>query len=243
MGSVRLFFIVAVKEAQDENFRRILEPSMKPEWLENTILVYQGNSIFEKYNKGVDVLVSRFSLKDDDTVVFIHNDVQIKDEYFKEKIQIVFKQKPDVGVIGVYGTTHFGEFCSWWTHDRENCARGNILQRYPNKEIYTMTDRKGYFDDVVTIDGCIMILRGSVAKLKLFDEETFKGYHQYDSSLCFEVLEKTSYKIAVADILVFHDSPGVLSNHDKWFESVEIHKKKLLSKGLTFPITVESFKK
>lgn len=244
MESVRLFFIVAVKSLPDETFGRILEPSLKPEWLQNTILVYQGDSIFEKYNKGIDVLVSKFSLKDDDIVVYIHSDVQIKDEHFEEKIRIVFQRRPDIGLIGVYGSTHFGDGCSWWCHNRASNGRGNILQRYPNGQIYTMTDSKGFFDDIVVLDGCIMIAKGSVAKMKLFDTETFKGmYHQYDSSYCLSILEQTSYKIAVVDILVFHDSPGVLSNTDIWFKSIELHKKKLLDKGYIFPITIDSFKK
>jgi hypothetical protein len=243
MEPMRLFFIVAVKEPQDETFRRILEPSLKPEWLENTILVYEGSSIFEKYNKGIDVLVSKFSLKDDDVVVYIHNDVQIKDLNFEEKIQMVFKHRPDVGLIGVYGSTCLGDNGTWWKEDRPSNGRGNVLQRYLNGNIYTMTDKKGFFDDIVSLDGLIMIERGSVAKMKLFDSDTYNFYHHYDSDHCCEVLEKTSYKIAIADILVFHDSPGATTNVDKFYDSMDRFTKKWSSKGYTFPLTVESFKK
>lgn len=238
---MRLFFVVATREPEDELFKKTLEPTMKESWLKNTIRVYKGSSIFEKYNLAVDILLERFSLEDSDIVIFLHNDIAIKDQYFEEKLQMVFERRSDIGLVGVYGTTQFEDKGAWWLCDRSLYGRGNILQRFPNGLIGPMTDLKGFFDDIVSLDGCIMALRGSLAKKKLWDSQTFKGYHMYDSDFCFEVLDKTSFKIAVADILVFHDSPGMPPNMEEWNENVSKLNSKWTSKGYSFPLTVKSF--
>jgi hypothetical protein len=57
-------------------------------------------SITEKYNIGIDNLINdtKYENKDDDIIVFSHEDVSIVDEYFQEKINMVFKIDTKIGL-------------------------------------------------------------------------------------------------------------------------------------------------
>lgn len=198
----------------------------------------QANTMFKKYNIGLDKLQPT----DDDIVCFIHEDIKILDSNFENKLEMIFKLKSDVGLVGVYGTTRFEEAGGWWLCDRRKYARGHIMQDRPdvNQPFHMTEGYVGYYDDMVSVDGCFFAMSGKVAKTYRFDETTYNGYHFYDVDASLSILEM-GYKVAVADILVEHGSEGPLpqSWHDNRLKFLDKWK----TKGIKFPITVESFKR
>jgi hypothetical protein len=199
----------------------------------------EGRSMFEKYNIGLDYH-KKHGLKEDDIICFVHEDVRVHDKHFDKKIEMVFKARPDIGLVGIMGTSNFVEAGGWWLSDRTKDTRGHIIQDYPGvvKKPYHMADKIGFFDDLVSIDGCCFFMSGKMALEYKFDIGTFDGWHFYDCDCSFSAIEM-GYKVAVADILIEHASEGPLP--DSWFKNRDKFLNKWRSKGITFPVSINSF--
>lgn len=194
-------------------------------------IMYGDDSIHKKYNKAIDAI----NPNADDIVVFAHDDVIIIDELMKDKLELIF-ESDDVGLVGIYGTTEFNEGGGWWMCDRKVHGRGHIIQGNGNGTKGHMVDRIGYFDDVVTVDGCFFAMRGELLNTIKFDEN-FNSYHFYDSDISLQTIH-AGYDVVVADILIEHLSPGYLPTN--WEEGRQYLVNKWKSKGYTFPLTKES---
>jgi hypothetical protein len=57
-------------------------------------------NIFKKYCAGIEAAAQNGGINDDDIIVFMHEDVGIVDNLFKEKLELVFAEKPEVAVVG-----------------------------------------------------------------------------------------------------------------------------------------------
>lgn len=208
---------------------------------ENYLIVTNemGNSIFEKYNYGIKYFKS-VGLKNEDVICFVHEDIRVHDLYFEKKVNMVFENRPDIGILGVIGTTNFVSEGGWWFSKRPEETRGQILQDRPDLDKpFHMIEYKGFFDDLVSVDGCCFFMSGKMANTYQFDEETYDGYHFYDVDVSFGALEM-GYKVAVADILVEHASEGQLPI--SWFNNKKRFFEKWTRKGLTFPVNINSIK-
>lgn len=202
---------------------------------ENHIFIDGPDSIFKKYNKGI-------SMSDNaDVFVFVHDDVTIIDTNFENKAQMVFDRFPNIGVIGVIGTKIFNATGGWWMCDRSKDTIGHIMQGHPNGQHNHMVDSIGFCKDMVVVDGCCFLVRSTMFKEHMisFDDKTFSGYHHYDNDVCLQVKEK-GFDIAVADILIQHESEGALD--EEWNKNLVKLLNKWGNKGYDFPITIESFK-
>lgn len=196
-----------------------------------------NRNIFEKYNHTLGLM----NISDDDVIVFVHDDIEILDEYIEKKLEMYFSIKKNVGIAGVIGTTIFPKMGGWWMVDRTRFTRGRIVQGSPTGIDYPMTEQGGMDDThLVAIDGCIMCMRGSIAKTFSFDIDTYTAYHFYDCDSCFRLLEQ-GWDIGIIDILVKHESEGPLD--DLWRINKDKFINKWESKGYTFPITKQQFKK
>jgi hypothetical protein len=234
----RLFFIVPTVDFIDHEFDTYLAPSLLPRWKKNTYCMdnSEGESIYEKYNNGIQKLIRKRKLTDDDIIVFAHSDITILDQSLEDKLRLTFEYKTEVGIIGVYGATQFNEQFGWWLNDREKYARGHIQQGLDGST-YHMSDRIGFFDNMVVVDGCFMAIRGSLAKSLQF-RTNMDGYHHYENSYCIDTLLRTEFKVAVVDIFIQHESEGPLS--EDWFNSGQKLLKEYTGMGLEFPLTSEN---
>ena len=151
---------------------------------------------------------------------------------------MLFTYDRDLGMVGVYGTTLLTEHGGWWMSDRSTYGRGHILQGLENGIVKHMEDRIGYFDDIVSIDGCMMAIKGSILNDYKFDE-SYKGYHFYDVDTSL-TLQQMGYKVAVADILIQHQSEGPVG--EEWNGSRHQCINKWKKNGVTFPVTSEQMK-
>lgn len=223
------------KSTYDEHIGPFLENKKHKMIIGNDVT----DDIFKKYNYALNTM----EFEDDDILAFVHEDIRILDLKMESKVEMVFKHRKDIGILGVYGTTAFPEAGGWWLCNRELHARGHIYQGFPGvvEKPFYMHDGKhnvGFFDNLTSVDGCCFFMSGRMAKRYRFDERTFKGYHFYDCDTTFSALQM-GYKVAVADILVEHLSEGPLPT--SWFTNKDKFIKKWKNLGYKFPVTAGQF--
>jgi len=229
---------VIVARNDDKVFERYLKPSL--EKFGSKIELFgipnseQMNSMFKKYNEGIKIS----NPADDDIVVFVHEDVKILDEHFCEKLQLIFEKRKEVGLVGIIGTKELDSM-GWWINDRKHHV-GRWIQGYDDGTEREMIRKIGYDENMLVVDGCCFAVRGKVAKEVPFLEDQFpQFFHFYDYSYSLSVLE-AKWKVAVADILIFHKSEGALPTN--WHLAREVFCNYYISKGYKFPITKDQIK-
>ena len=200
--------------------------------VENT----KEDSIFQKYNRGLEVV----GVAPEDVYIFIHEDVKILDKYFFQKIRKVFEEEEKVGVLGVVGTTEFTSKGGWWLNNNPETMMGHWYQGHPGGLItYNSKSKVGYFDNLVSVDGFFLAIRGKVLENQKFDEVSYpNAYHFYDVDFCFEAL-KNNWKIAIDNISLLHDSEGPMGN--SWSEAYLKFMNKW--RDLKFPVTINNFER
>lgn len=188
------------------------------------------NSMYTKYNEGIDLA----NPNDDDILVFIHEDVKILDLNFFNKLYLIFQKRENVGVIGIVGTKEL-DINGWWINDRKHHV-GRWIQGYDDGTQREMIRKIGYDENMLVVDGCCFAVRGKVAKRIRFLDKVFpEFYHFYDYSYCISVIE-AGWKVAVADILIYHKSEGALPSN--WHNAKETFFKFYSNKKYQFPLTL-----
>lgn len=228
-----IHYIVAHHDATV--FGEWVEPSLMKfkETATLTVIKNQENdSIFKKYNRGLDLI----GIMENDIYCFIHEDVKILDDYFQEKVEMVFGKFPEIGVLGVIGSMFISENIGWWLCDKKHHV-GQIQQGLPNGTDFRMVKNVGFFKNVASVDGCCIFVSGKMIKDGFrFDEANYKGkYHFYDMDVCFTA-RQMGYTVAVADILVHHKSEGPMK--EDWFEARKEFETKWKGNGISFPFEI-----
>lgn len=198
-------------------------------------------TIADKYNYGITTFVQKGQLNPQDVVVFVHEDVRIIDPQFAHKLEIVFAQKQEVGIVGVCGTTEITERGGWHLTDQNN-LRGHLMQEFQgtvNHNIYG--NRIGYYDDLCAVDGFCFAIRAKLFTEGVMFDKNVGEWDFYDLDVCLQARDK-GYKVAVADILLQHKSEGRGMLGDGWKKSLPKFIKKWSDKGYKFPITTNNFK-
>jgi hypothetical protein len=236
-----IYFVVA--KNNQKTFKEYLMPGLDKHGIKCCVASddYEGQhqSIFIKYNQSIEALIKN-GLKENDIVVFSHEDVKLIDDHLVEKFEMVFEEKKDVGLIGVVGASKLNDTCRWWSNQVQD-MRGHIIQENNTQNHHLIKGIVGYSDDLIVVDGLIFAIRADLfLKYNLrFDQENYDGFHFYDIDICCQILEK-KLKIAVADILVLHKSIGDVSKNDDWAKNKDVFVKKWTGK-YKFPLTSHSF--
>lgn len=236
-------FVVALN---NENiFQQYLLPSLQK--LQTQLLMVKDDlndkkTIFQKYNIAIQALIQT-GLTDQDIVIFAHEDIKIMDSFFVPKIEMVLNERPNIGMIGIAGTNQLNDNCAWWSNPDPTKLRGHLIQEMENEPAQHRVWNVGCFDDIVSLDGCILIIRGKcLLEGVRFDESNYPGLIDfYDLDFSAQVLER-GYKLAVADILIQHKSMGKGSMNEPWHIAKSLFINKWTNKGYKFPITADQFK-
>ena len=143
--------------------------------------------------------------KDFDCVLFIHDDLEIRDTTIAEQLENAQKEGCDiVGVAGAigfsYGNTEVPT--GWWStpYDKRGCM---VHPSAPDMEIPTVYGPAP--SNALVIDGAFIVLMNRGLELR-FDTR-FK-FHGYDVDLCLQAYAK-GMRTRVLPILCKHDSPGL----------------------------------
>ena len=160
-----------------------------------------------------------------DYCIFMHDDVEIHDMFFVEKLKTAHKFYDIVGLAGST-TQDYSKSPLAWHHcmKQPNDARGFVSHYIPEGFV---KNPKGFYnsmffgptpDETVMVDGLfISINMASVDNLEqpLFDEEfTFHFYDMYMACAA----KKMGLKIGVFPIFVIHHGLGQFHNDPLWQE-------------------------
>ena len=191
------------------------------------------------YNKGM--LKARY-----DILCFMHEDILIKTNNWGQVIVSLFKNDPQLGLVGVAGSSYKPLTPSGWGGMGVNTTYVNIIQSFKHKKkeskhIYRNPNNER-ISKVACVDGVWMCTTKSVMKEIMFDEITFKGFHGYDLDFSLSVGQK--YKVAVTfEILLDHFSEGVYDKtwmreslifHNKWHRHLPINVETLTPKQIIY---------
>lgn len=145
-----------------------------------------------------------------DVVVFSHDDVEILSDGLGATLR---RHLADWDVVGVAGTTRLAAM--FWAASGIRHARGAVAHR--DAEGYTLeffgapAEVNGGIEG---LDGVFIAARRDVAARIGFDEQTFDGWHGYDTDFTFRC-HRAGHRVAVClDIRLVHHSRGTFD--DQW---------------------------
>jgi len=163
-------------------------------------------TIFQAYNLGVSRAKYPY-------LCFMHEDIFYHTKNWGNRISDHF-QDNKVGLIGVVGG-HYMPKCpaSWWSTEYNS---GRFIQgfyddyQYDIKTIsYLRYKRPDALSiNVASVDGFWFCIPHELFSVIKFDEDTFKGFHCYDTDICFQILNINKDVRVVSDILIEHASNG-----------------------------------
>lgn len=216
--------VVISTRKTDDNFIELV--SKKFSHPKTQIIVFENDGIplSKIYNEGLEKSTS-------DIVVFMHDDVYLGTSNLTPKINRIFDDNPEYGIVGVAGTDLLTSG-RWW--DNQDNMFGIVSHEHNGKVHTKYFSKQKYIDtlkDVVIIDGLFMMIHKKRIK-HTFNEE-FRGFHFYDLPICVENF-MDGIKIGVTTkIKILHKSIGVTNK--------EWERNKLLFEALyekKFPIKV-----
>jgi GT2 family glycosyltransferase len=174
-------------------------------------------SIFEAYNKGVEI--SKYSF-----ICFMHDDIQYLTDNWG-KLALARFENNQVGAIGISGSPYLSLFPGpWWSSgliskyivefDNHKETLVNISYKRPENNAV----------EVVALDGVWLFVRKSVFNTIKFDNSSFNGYHFYDLDLSMQLKQSGFILLSVFDILIKHQSMGNINY--SWVKNAFLFTKK-----------------
>lgn len=198
-----------------------------------TIDIYYNNTIglSQLYN---DCLWN--SCKDEDIVVFLHDDVEIHDAFFVDKLKKAHEQYNIVGLAGAT-TQHYStdKPSVWHLCVQHNDSVKGFVSHYIYKGFHGAKEshyNSSYFGPtpgpVVVIDGLFISVDVKKVKDKLKEDLLFDGHfkwHHYDINMSICAYNH-GVTIGVFPIFCIHHGLGEFINVPEWKQSHEQFLKK-----------------
>jgi glycosyltransferase involved in cell wall biosynthesis len=184
------------------------------------IRIEDATSIASGYNRGIER--SR-----GDRLIFCHDDIEILNADFRERLDEHLTNFDLVGVMGTdkllaglwhaAGPLHiFGQLCHPDNYQPERFAVSFFAAA---RRVYT---------GMKALDGLFIAARRSVTDRMRFDAETFDNWHLYDLDFSFGA-HLAGFKLAVAtDLHLFHASKGM--TNEAWRRDFEKFGRKYAGK-------------
>lgn len=177
-------------------------------------------NIFTAYNEGVRRAKG-------DILCFMHDDIlAFHTNRWGRNIESHFNNDIELGLVGISGSHFMPDTPAEWYHCQ--CGSGGCIQTVngvteDSQHLENFKDGKSILEAVI-VDGMFMCIRKTLFKTISFDDETFTGWHCYDTDICLQVIN-AGFKVAiVSDILLEHSSWGNLT--EDWVNStIKVHSK------------------
>lgn len=174
----------------DRFARPSIDNARAPE--DQTLVLSDQPSISIAYNH---ILGEAQQHEDLEGVILMHDDVEILDPLFREKLRRAFADG-SVGVVGVVGARGVSSL-EWWNYETKGRVR---------EDRAGMVDFGGGEHDVDMVDGLLLALSPWVARNLRFDEG-YVGFHGYDAEICFSA-KAHGRRVVVQEIDVLHRTQG-----------------------------------
>ena len=201
--------------AAEAGIRRLQESEPETE----KIVFASVGSIYRNYNLIVDQVKDR---DDVEALVLIHQDAEIHDPQFLDKIRGALAD-PDVAVVGCAGAIDVRSI-AWWegsitwasfTHRYEEMGGGEI------PAFSWMADKLppyAHLGEVDSIDGFVMAITPWAMRELRFDESLGK-IHGYDFDYCMQA-RAAGKKVVTADLqVVHHHSLRLIEDVECWINA------------------------
>ena len=176
-------------------------------------------SIFQAYNDGV-------ARAKGDILCFMHDDILFHSDVWGSVIEDALAADERMGALGVAGGHFMPDCpCSWSTCKTTSF---HVWQTNPDGTAteYGCTDYADgkHLVEVASLDGLFICIRRSLFNTIRFDDQTFTGFHCYDSDICMQVLS-AGYSVNVTfDIDIEHRSNGACNQ--QYYDNIELWHKK-----------------
>lgn len=146
----------------------------------DTKIARNVDSITKGYNQAMNSSNAKYK-------IYLHQDVNILEPNFLSDILSLFKNYPNLGMLGVLGAKRLPSNGVWW----------NAEERYGKVYFFnTLTDCNmeilNEYESVQVIDGMIIMTQYDIK----WREDLFSGWHFYDASQSFEFI-KAGYTVGV----------------------------------------------
>jgi hypothetical protein len=198
----------------ERGLRLIAEPSSE------VIANAAAGSIFRSYNLLLDMAAARQDLE---TLVLLHQDAEIVDRDFCDKVRRAL-QDPGVGVVGCVGAIGVRNI-AWWEGSVTWASFTHRYGEHGGGEIPSMSwldkDRPGYArtGEVDTLDGFVLALSPWAVRNLRFDEGLGSQIHGYDLDFCLQVRE-AGKKVMTADLkVIHHHSLELVKDSEVWINA------------------------
>jgi Glycosyltransferase like family len=204
-----------------EFYRRCAEPGIQLAAEPDSVVFpfMAAGSLFRSYNLLLD---KASELKDLEAFVLVHQDAEIVDPDFCQKLRRALRD-PDVGVVGCVGAIGVRSI-AWWegsvtwasfTHRYGELGGGELPAfSWKGEELppYAQTG------EVETVDGFVLGLSPWTVRNVRFDE-SLGQLHGYDFDFCLQV-RSAGRKVVTEDFhVVHHHSLDLVSDPETWIEA------------------------
>lgn len=202
-------------------------PELRTYFQDGTVIQENHESIFTGYEDGIVKAKQNFDLRDDDILVFCHDDITILSNYptFKFALEYSLEKFKDVGFVGVAGTRKLDENCVWWAQHlwQQGYHRGSL---YHGKNIFTANftlytpPGKDHEREVIVLDGVFLACKVStIDKVKWIKPDTFKGNWDFYDLYTTWRARRLGFRNYVIPITILHNSSGELVGRTGWEEN------------------------
>jgi glycosyl transferase family 2 len=205
--------------ASEEKFKRWARPSIEriaePDSL---VLTRRGHdSIQVPYNEILDEAARVPGLE---ALVLLHEDVEIRDPQFCEKLRWSLSL-PGAALVGPIGGCNVHSI-AWW----QNGPRFGRVDA-PNVDVLRLC--RGEFDigwhEVEALDGLLLAASPWTVRHVRFDERFAPTFHGYDVDFSFQV-RALGHRCLVAPLDVTHYGTWKIEQHDRWVQSAVLWERK-----------------
>lgn len=204
-----------------EAYRHYAEPGIKlaAESDSEVIANAPAGTLFRTYNLILEMVAER---KDLEALVLVHQDAELVDPAFCQKIRAALSD-PEVGVVGCVGAIGVRSI-AWWegsvtwgsfVHRYQEMGGGDLPALSWNGNEMPPYARTGEVD---TVDGFVLGLSPWVVRNIRFDE-SLGALHGYDFDLCLQVRE-AGRKVVTADFKAIHNhSLDLVGDPEGWAQT------------------------
>lgn len=132
-----------------------------------------------------------------EVLMFVHQDVDLLDDQFIEKAELMVNEVGDIGVAGVAGMAEYGL-------NHQDRQRNIIFQGVPSREWGREIKKP---ERVQTLDECLLLVPKKVFDMIKFDSKVCGDWHLYGVDYCLSVTEigKEAYALPLP---IYHQSTG-----------------------------------
>lgn len=193
-------------------FEKTLKKSVGCECEFQAIYNTGSMSLTQVYNK----IWQSYPFDESYVFVFIHHDIHFKSNGWGKTILNLFNSDSKPDIVGVAGTDTLFAHGAWWLNLEGKMTGANLYGKvwHINKKKtwrsdFTNDKKCDKLQPVVTVDG--LFIAFDPDSCEEFDDETFQGFHFYDTSFCIRNVLAGKKVFVTETIPICHESVGQLS--------------------------------